>query len=101
MSAAASKVPALAMTTAITANPVAAQPQEAYELPKPHQVEQRITENSEYVITINISGADTKKASEIKEEVEDLITKRFADIERKRRIDERRKLMDRSKGGMF
>ncbi|MFK7822791.1 MAG: phage tail tape measure protein [Oligoflexales bacterium] len=101
MSAAAAKAPELVMSTALAASSVAAAPQEVYELPKPQPMEQRISQKSEYAITINISGADSKKATEIKDEVEDLITKKFAEIERKRRIDDRRKLMDRSKGGMF
>ena len=56
---------------------------------------------NEYKFEMHIHGADSKQIPEIKDEMEKLIKKHMAEAERKRRLEDKRQLMDRSKGGAF
>ena len=100
-----SRVPKeIAVAAALAASPVAAAanyPSKPQTLDRGTVVQHQGDVNHEYKFEMHIHGAEAKQVPELKDEMEKLIKKHMAEAERKRKIEERRQLMDRSKGGMF
>ncbi len=91
----------IAIAAALSASPAA-----AANLPRTSQAPKQIVQHqgdikNEFKFELSIYGADKKQASEITDQMKAFIEEKLAETERKRKIEEKRNLMDRSKGGMF
>ena len=89
------------MAASLAASPVAAASLQQKAPERAPVVQNHGDVKNEYKFEMHIHGADSKQIPEIKDEMEKLIKKHMAEAERKRRLEDKRQLMDRSKGGAF
>ena len=95
-----SRVPKeIAVAASLAASPVAAANLQQKAPERAPVVHNHGDIKNEYKFEMHIHGADSKQIPEIKDEMEKLIKKHMAEAERKRRLEDKRQLMDRSKGG--